>query len=53
MNNQNQYGELQLCIRCKQPLEKARVGSFKGRGVCNVCKKKRIKDRIDSKLLKE
>ena len=41
---QNSYGEIELCSRCNQPLEKARVGSYKGRGVCLECQRKYRKE---------
>ena len=36
--NQNSYGELQYCSRCKNPLEKARTKNI-GRGVCLECQR--------------
>lgn len=49
--NQNQYGKLQLCIRCQKPLEKARTMNV-GKGVCNVCKKKHASEYIKNKKIK-
>lgn len=50
--DQNSYSAIQYCIRCHQPLEKARTMNV-GKGVCRACQKKHaseyIKGRKDKK----
>lgn len=45
MFNQNSYSKTQYCIRCKNPLEKARTMNV-GRGICQKCQRLKQKERL-------